>query len=74
MKVKRDKSVRRRMAMYSHVFGIREPYRVLCDGNFLQVKSAESQVVGVGPDTHLTIDCLRLNVSYFMIHFGIYYH
>jgi hypothetical protein len=29
------------MAMYSHVFGIREPYRVLCDGNFLQVKRAD---------------------------------
>ena len=45
MKVKRDKSVRRRMTMYSHVFGFREPYRVLCDGNFLQV------------DRHMTNHC-----------------
>ena len=37
MKVKKDKVVRRRMAMYCHVFGFREPYRVICDGNFLQV-------------------------------------
>ena len=30
------KKVRKSMAMYTHVFGFRTPYRVLCDGNFLQ--------------------------------------
>jgi len=30
------KKTRKSMAMYTHVFGFRTPYRVLCDGNFLQ--------------------------------------
>ena len=37
MKVKQGKKTRKSMAMYTHVFGFRAPYRVLCDGNFLQV-------------------------------------
>ena len=36
MKVKQGKKTRKSMAMYQHVFGFRTPYRVLCDGNFLQ--------------------------------------
>jgi len=30
------KKTRKSMAMYTHVFGFRTPYRVLCDGTFLQ--------------------------------------
>ncbi|KAJ1479812.1 Fcf1-domain-containing protein [Baffinella frigidus] len=36
MKPKRAKAVRKRMASYCHTFGFKEPYRVLCDGNFIQ--------------------------------------
>ena len=36
MKFKQGKKTRKCMAMYKHVFGFHTPYRVLCDGNFLQ--------------------------------------
>jgi len=44
MKPKRAKAVRRRMAMYCHTFGFREPYRVLVDGNFIQVCNCRPSV------------------------------
>ncbi|KAI9032144.1 Fcf1-domain-containing protein [Hyaloraphidium curvatum] len=40
MRVKRAKSARRRMAVYHHAFGFREPYQVLLDGNFVHAALA----------------------------------
>ncbi|KND03285.1 rRNA-binding ribosome biosynthesis protein UTP23 [Spizellomyces punctatus DAOM BR117] len=37
MKVKRQKTNKRHISVYTHSFGFREPYQVLVDGNFIAV-------------------------------------
>jgi hypothetical protein len=40
MKIKRDKAIKRRMTILGNTFGFKKPYKVLCDGNFLQVRQS----------------------------------
>jgi U3 small nucleolar RNA-associated protein 23 len=65
------KKVRKSMAMYTHVFGFRAPYRVLCDGNFLQasldmklyVKEMLPKTL-LGPCVPLVSTCIRSELQH----------
>ena len=88
MKVKQGKKTRKSMAMYQHVFGFRTPYRVLCDGNFLQaaldmklfVKDLLPKTL-LGPCVPVVSKCIRgelqqLGFNSFMLggsNFGVTY-
>ena len=71
MKVKQGKKTRKSMAMYTHVFGFRTPYRVLCDGNFLQaaldmklfVKDLLPKTL-LGPCVPVVSKCIRAELSH----------
>jgi hypothetical protein len=49
MKIKRDKAIKRRMTILSNTFGFKKPYKILCDGNFLQVRHSDAVPVLFGP-------------------------
>jgi len=68
---KQGKKTRKSMAMYTHVFGFRTPYRVLCDGNFLQaaldmklfVKDLLPKTL-LGPCVPVVSKCIRAELSH----------
>ena len=68
---KQGKKTRKSMALYTHVFGFRTPYRVLCDGNFLQaaldmklfVKDLLPKTL-LGPCVPVVSKCIRAELSH----------
>ncbi|KAJ3020942.1 hypothetical protein HKX48_009475 [Thoreauomyces humboldtii] len=66
MKVKRQKTNRRHMSVYTHSFGFREPFQVLVDGNFISVilrmrtdlTEALTRVL-TGPSRPMTTYCVQ---------------
>ncbi|KAI8823059.1 Fcf1-domain-containing protein [Fimicolochytrium jonesii] len=66
MKVKRQKTNRRHMNVYTHSYGFREPFQVLVDGNFvavaLHMKTDLNEALGrvlTGPARAMTTACVQ---------------